>query len=90
MARSAYLDSNRHSPRPRTHPVQATNQPMTITIIRQIEITVEVHLKPGTPATHVEPADYSDIEIIEAHADGESIELTEAEIEEVREIALDY
>ena len=62
---------------------------MTITIIRQIEIAVEVHLKPGTKATHLEPADPADIEIIEAHADGQSIELTDDEIDEVREIALD-
>lgn len=62
---------------------------MTITIIREVEIAVEAHLIPGTPATHLEPPTPADIEILEAHADGKSIELTEAEIEEVREIALD-
>jgi len=62
---------------------------MTITIIRQIEITVEAHLIPGTPATQWEPPIPADIEIIEAHADGQSIDLTDDEIDEVREIALD-
>jgi len=89
MARRAYLHSNRHRPRPHTHPIQATHQPMTITIIRQIEITVEAHLIPGTPATQWYPPIPADIEIIEAHAEGQSIELTDDEIDEVREIALD-
>jgi len=62
---------------------------MTITIIRQIEIAVEAHLIPGTPATQWEPPIPADIEIIEAHADGQSIDLTDDEIDEVREIALD-
>ena len=62
---------------------------MTITIIRQIDITVEAHLIPGTPATQWEPPIPANIEIIEAHADGQSIDLTDDEIDEVREIALD-
>jgi hypothetical protein len=61
---------------------------MTITIIREIEITVEVHLVPGTPATYIQPGSPPDIEILEAHADGNIIELTEAEVDEVREMAL--
>ena len=62
---------------------------MTITITRQIEITVEVHLKPGTPATHLEPADPADIEILEAYdQDGLSIELTDSEVDEVRDTVL--
>jgi len=61
---------------------------MTITIIREIEILVEVRYIPGTPATHMQPADHADIEIIEAHADGNIIELTEAEVDEVRENAI--
>jgi hypothetical protein len=59
---------------------------MTITITREIEIIVEVRLIPGTPATYMQPAEPPDIEIIEAHTDGNIIELTEAEIDEVRDI----
>jgi hypothetical protein len=62
---------------------------MTITITREIEIIVEVRVIPGTPATHMQPADHADIEIIEAHYDGNIIELTEAEIDEVREMVLE-
>jgi hypothetical protein len=59
---------------------------MTITITREIEIIVEARYLPGTPATYMQPADPADIEIIEAHTDGNIIELTEAEIDEVRDI----
>jgi hypothetical protein len=59
---------------------------MTITITREIEIIVEARIIPGTPATHMQPAEPPDIEIIEAHTDGNIIELTEAEIDEVRDI----
>ena len=62
---------------------------MTITITREIEIIVEVRVIPGTPATHMQPADHADIEIIEAHYDGNIIELTEAEVDEVREMVLE-
>jgi hypothetical protein len=62
---------------------------MTITITREIEIIVEVRVIPGTPATHMQPADHADIEIIEAHYDGNIIELTDAEIDEVREMVLE-
>jgi hypothetical protein len=37
----------------------------------------------------MQPADHADIEIIEAHYDGNIIELTEAEIDEVREMVLE-
>ena len=59
---------------------------MTITITREIEIIVEARVIPGTPATYMQPADHADIEIIEAHTDGNIIELTDAEIDEVRDI----
>jgi hypothetical protein len=62
---------------------------MTITITREIEILVEVRYIPGTPATHMQPADHADIEIIEAHYDGNIIELTDAEVDEVREMVLE-
>ena len=61
---------------------------MTITLTREIEITVEVRVIPGTPATYMQPPELPDIEILEAHADGNIIELTEAEIDEVREMVL--
>jgi hypothetical protein len=62
---------------------------MTITITREIEIIVEVRVIPGTPATYMQPADHADIEIIEAHYDGNIIELTEAEVDEVRDMVLE-
>jgi hypothetical protein len=62
---------------------------MTITITREIEIIVEARLIPGMPATYMQPADHADIEIIEAHYDGNIIDLTEAEIDEVREMVLE-
>jgi hypothetical protein len=61
---------------------------MTISITREIEITVEVRVIPGTPATYMQPAEHDDIEILEAHYDGNIIELTEAEVDEVREMVL--
>ena len=61
---------------------------MTITITREIEITVEVRVIPGTPATYMQPGCAPDIEILEAHHDGVIIELTEAEVDEVRENAI--
>jgi hypothetical protein len=61
---------------------------MTISITREIEIIVEARVIPGTPATYMQPADHADIEIIEAHYDGNIIELTDAEIDEVRENAI--
>jgi hypothetical protein len=59
---------------------------MTISITREIEIIVEARVIPGTPATYMQPAEHADIEILEAHADGNIIELTEAEVDEVRDI----
>jgi hypothetical protein len=61
---------------------------MTITITREIEIIVEVRVIPGTPATYMQPAEHADIEIIEAHYDGNIIDLTDAEVDEVRENAI--
>ena len=90
LARMGSVDRN---------PRRLTNQPgfdppalpltkMTITITREIEITVEARIIPGTRATLMQPADPADIEILEAHIDGNIIELTDAEIDEVREMAL--
>jgi hypothetical protein len=62
---------------------------MTITIAREIEIIVEARIRPGTPATYMQHEEHADIEIIEAHYDGNIIELTESEIDEVREMVLE-
>jgi septation ring formation regulator EzrA len=62
---------------------------MTITITREIEITVEVRYIPGTPATYMQPAEHADIEILDAFDElNQGVELTEAEIDEVRENAI--
>ena len=61
---------------------------MTITLTREIEITVEVRVIPGTPSTYMQPGYAPDIEILEAHHDGNIIELTDAEVDEVREMVL--
>ena len=61
----------------------------TVTITREIEITVEARYIPAVRATHLQPPEPADIEIIEAHADDWVIQLTDAEIDEVREIILE-
>ena len=61
----------------------------TITIIREVEITVEVRYLPGTRATYWQPGDPADVEIIEAQADGDRIDLWDSEIEEVRQMVLE-
>ena len=62
----------------------------TITITREIEITVGARYIPAVRATHMQPGEPADIEIIDAYNndDGLSIELTQAEIDEVREMVL--
>ena len=60
----------------------------TVTIIREIEITVEVRYIPGTAATRWEPCDPADIIIDEAYDDTGGVMLTEAERDEVREMVL--
>ena len=62
----------------------------TITITREVEITVGARYIPAVRATHMQPGEPADIEIIDAYNndDGLSIELTQAEIDEVREMVL--
>ena len=61
----------------------------TVTITREIEITVEVRYIPAVRATHMQPGEPADIEIIDAYDnDYQLIKLTEAEVDEVREMAL--
>ena len=61
----------------------------TVTIIREIEITVEVRYIPAVDATYMQPEEHADIEILHAHYDSDDIELTEAERDEVREMVLE-
>ena len=61
----------------------------TITITREIEITVEARYVPAVRATHMQPGEPADIEILESYdQDGLSIELTDSEVDEVREMVL--
>ena len=61
----------------------------TITITREIEITVDARYIPAVRATHMQPGEPADIEIIDAYDnDEENIRLTEAEVDEVREMVL--
>ena len=62
---------------------------MTVTITREIEITVEARYIPAVRATHMQPSEAADIEIFTAYdQDGLSIELTDSEVDEVREMIL--
>jgi hypothetical protein len=61
----------------------------TLTITREVEITVEARYIPAVRATHMQPGEPADIEIIDAYDnDGGGLALTEAEVDEVREMIL--
>jgi hypothetical protein len=61
----------------------------TLTITREVEITVDVRYIPGVRATHMQPPVPADIEILNAYDnDGGVLALTEAEVDEVREMVL--
>ena len=60
----------------------------TVTIIREIEITVDVRYIPAVRATHMQPGEPADIIIDEAYDDDGGVMLTEAEVDEVREMVL--
>ena len=61
----------------------------TITITREIEITVEARYVPAVRATYMQPGEPADIKILDAYDnDGGVLALTEAEIDEVREMVL--
>jgi hypothetical protein len=66
----------------------------TVTITREITITrdinVEVRYIPAVRATHMQPPEPADIKILDAYDEdgGDITELTEAEIDEVREMVL--
>lgn len=59
--------------------------PETGNIRGEAEIEVEVSYTTGTPATHLDPEEYPEVEILSATIDGEETELTEAEEDEVKE-----
>jgi len=61
----------------------------TVTIIREVEIEVDVRYIPAVGATHMQPAEPADVEILHAHYYSDNIELTEAERDEVREMVLE-
>ena len=60
----------------------------TVTIIREIEITVEARYIPEVDATYMQPAEPAEVEIIDACYDYNSVILTEAERDEIREMVL--
>jgi len=61
----------------------------TVTIIREVEITVEARYIPAVRATHMQPPEPADIIIDEAYDDTGGVMLTEAERDEVREMILE-
>ena len=57
-----------------------------ITIIREVEIDVEVQYTPAVAATYWQPPEHAKVEILEARSayDGLELDLTFREIDEVR------
>jgi hypothetical protein len=61
----------------------------TVTIIREIEIEVDVRYIPAVRATHMQPPEPAEVEILDAYDElNQSVNLTEAERDEVREMVL--
>ena len=60
----------------------------TVTITREVEIEVSVRYIPAVRATHMQPPEPAEVEIIDACYDYDSIILTSEEREEVREMVL--
>jgi len=61
----------------------------TVTIIREVEIEVDVRYIPAVRATHMQPDEPAEVEILDACYDYNSVILTEAERNEVREMVLE-
>ena len=61
----------------------------TVTIIREVEITVEARYVPAVRATHMEPGVPANIIIDEAYDDTGGVMLTEAERDEVELLVLE-
>ena len=61
----------------------------TVNIIREIEITVEVRYIPAVRATHMQPGEPADIQILDSYDnDLAGLALTDSEVDEVREMVL--
>jgi hypothetical protein len=60
----------------------------TVTITREVEITVEAHYVPGSPATYLQPPDPAEVLIIDAYAEDGKILLTASERDEVIKMVL--
>jgi hypothetical protein len=61
----------------------------TVTIIREVEIEVDVRYIPAVRAAHMQPPEPADVEIIDAYDElNQSVNLTSAEHDEVREMVL--
>jgi hypothetical protein len=62
----------------------------TVTIIREVEIEVDVRYIPAVRATHMQPPEPADVEILDAYDElNQSVNLTSAELDEVREMVLE-
>ena len=61
----------------------------TVTITREIEITVVARYVPAVRATHMQPPEPADIVILDAYDNElDVLPLTEAEVDQVREMVL--
>jgi hypothetical protein len=61
----------------------------TVTIIREIVIEVDVRYIPAVRATHMQPPEPAEVEILDAYDElNQSVNLTSAELDEVREMVL--
>jgi len=61
----------------------------TVTIIREIEVEVEVRYIPAVDATYMQPAEPAEVVIIDACYGYNSVMLTEAERDEARAMVLE-
>jgi hypothetical protein len=61
----------------------------TVTITREVEIEVDVRYIPAVSATHMQPPEPAEVEILDAYDElNQSVNLTESERDEVREMVL--
>jgi hypothetical protein len=61
-----------------------------VTIIREIEIDVEVQYTPAVAATYWQPPEHAEVEILEAYDElNQSVNLTECEVDQVRQMVLE-
>jgi len=61
----------------------------TVYITREVEIEVEARFIPAVDATYMQPEEHANVEIIGAHVNGDGIELTDDERDEVYEMVLE-